>query len=402
LNFTVRRVAALGTPEAMAEIVASLKRAASILLADPGTSGKMPEARCLDILNGLSIALKGQRKAAMPRGWEEIEKKLSENPNADIRAQVQSLSLTFGSSSALASLRKTLMDSTADLNARRTALDSLLNARDSALAPLLQKLLADLDVRGAALRGLAAYDDLQTPEKILASYNSFNAAEKRDALNTLASRLAFAKPMLAAIAENKISSKDLTADLIRQLRSFKNDEANYQIRKVYGIVHESSADKQKDIEKYRKIYRAGGSQPGDASRGRAVYSKTCQQCHSLFEVGGKVGPDLTGSNRADTDYILQNMVDPNAVIPNDYRASTLETKDDRVITGILKTQDENAVTILTPNETVIIPRQEIASLKQNELSMMPEGLLDALAEQEVRDLIYYLKQPGQVPMAAGQ
>ncbi|MDQ6630810.1 MAG: hypothetical protein M3Y82_03525, partial [Verrucomicrobiota bacterium] len=85
--------------------------------------------------------------------------------------------------------------------------------------------------------------------------------------------------------------------------------------------------------------------------------------------------------------------------PNDYRASTIEMKDDRVITGIVKKQDEKSVTILTPTETLTIPKNEIATLKQNELSMMPEGLMDALSEQEVRDLIYYLSRPGQVPMA---
>ena len=220
------------------------------------------------------------------------------------------------------------------------------------------------------------------------------------ALNTLASRTAFAKPFLAAIDEGKISRKDLTADLIRQLRNLKNDGLNQQIEKVYGAVHESSADKLKQVEKYGKIYRAGGSQPGDARQGRAVFTRICQQCHTLFDTGGKVGPDLTGSNRGDLDYILQNMVDPNAVIPNDYRASTLETKDDRVITGIVQAQDDNSVTIITANETVTVPRNEIRSLKQNELSMMPEGLLDALNEQEVRDLIYYLSRPGQVPLPA--
>lgn len=407
LNFTVRRTAAIGTAGAMGEIVDLLVAASQQSAAIPPEKNQPRSAEAqlrntLEILNGLSTALKGQRSAPMPRGWELIEKKFSENPNVEIRAQVQSLSLTFGSSSALASLKKTLMDSSADINARRTALDSLLNAKDSALAPLLQKLLADSNLQGPALRGLAAYDDAQTPEKILQAYNSFNEPHKRDALNTLASRAAFAKPLLTAVGEGKISRKDLSADLIRQLRNLKNDELNQQLEKVWGAVRETSADKQKDIEKYKKIYRAGGSQPGDASRGRAVYAKTCQQCHTLFDTGGKVGPDLTGSNRSDVDYILQNMVDPNAVMPNEYRASTLETKDDRVITGIVKTQDDNSVTMITANETVTIPRKEIQSLKQNDLSMMPEGLLDALSEQEVRDLIYYLRQPGQVPMAAGQ
>ncbi|MGI8967025.1 MAG: PVC-type heme-binding CxxCH protein, partial [Limisphaerales bacterium] len=375
LNFTVRRAAALGTPEAMAEIVESLKRVTD-------------DKHRLDILNGLSLALKGQRSAPIPRGWNEVEEKFSENSNSEIRAQVQSLSLTFGSSAALASLKKTLQDQKADLNARRTALDSLLNTKEKDLAPLLQKLLNEPVLRGAALKGLATYDEAKTPAKILAIYNSLNSSEKRDALNTLCSRANFAQPLLAAVNENKISAKDLSADLIRQLRNLKNAELDEQIQKVWGAFRDTSADKKAAIKKYKKIYHAGGSQPGDASRGRTVFSKACQQCHTLFDVGGKVGPDLTGSNRADLDYILLNIVDPNAVIPNDYRASTLETKDDRVLTGIIKKQDEKSVTILTPNETVTIPRNEIASLKQNELSMMPEGLMDALGEQEVRDLIY--------------
>src|SRR5580765_6184585 len=137
---------------------------------------------------------------------------------------------------------------------------------------------------------------------------------------------------------------------------------------------------------------------GSPSRGRAIFSKTCQQCHTLFEVGGKVGPDITGSNRGELDYILQNVVDPNAVIPNDYRTSTLETKDDRVITGIVTRQDENAVTIVIPGETLVIGRKDIQSLTQGDVSMMPEGLLDALNEAEVRDLIAYLKNPTQVPL----
>jgi putative membrane-bound dehydrogenase-like protein len=413
LNFTVRRTAALGTPEAMAAIVDCLQSAADLQSAghaktdspsansNSSSADNMSAARCLDILNGLSTALTGQRSAPMPKGWEEVEKQLSDSPNAEIRAKVQSLSLTFGSSGALASLKKTLMDDKAEATARRTALDSLLAAKDKDLAPLLQQLLDHPLLRSAAMKGLASYDDPQTADKILAIYPSLSTTEKRDALNTLASRVAFAKPLLAAVAGEKVSRKDLSADLVRQLRNLKNDELNAQIEKVWGAMRETAADKQPLIEKFKKIYHAGGSQPGEASRGRAVFAKTCAQCHTLFDTGGKVGPDLTGSNRADLDYILQNILDPNAVIPNDYRASTLETKDDRVITGVVKSQDDKSVTILTPNETLTIPRNEIASLKQNELSMMPEGLLEPLSEQEFRDLIYYLSRPGQVPLPGG-
>ena len=387
LSFTVRRAGALNTPEAFAAITRSLTRVTL-------------DTQRLDILNGLSSALQGQRKVAAPRGWSEVEASLGGSPNAAVRSLVQSLSLTFGSSQALASLRKTLMDGAADAAARRAAFDSLLAAKDGGLPPLLQQLLNDPQLQGYAIRGLAAYDDTKTPAAILAVYNSLPAAQKRDALNTLSARATSATALLASIGEGKIAKQDLTADLVRQLRNLKNTEVDGLLQKVWGVARESGADMIAEISKFKKIYQAGGSTPGDAMRGRAIYAKICAQCHMLFGTGGKVGPDLTGSNRGDLDYILQNMVDPNAVIPNDYRAWNIDMKDGRSVTGVVKEQNDRAVVVLTANETLTLPRNEISNMQQSQLSMMPEGLLTPLSEQEVRDLIYYLRQPGQAPLIA--
>jgi len=161
----------------------------------------------LDILRGMSAAFKGRRQVPMPKGWETVEAQLEGSPNADVRALAQSLSLTFGSTAALVTLRQTASDRSADLNARRTALNSLLDIKDAGLPPLLQQLLNDADLRGAAARGLAAYDDPKTPAAILAAYDSLDGPEKRDALNTLASRGAFAAPMLAAMAQGTITGQ---------------------------------------------------------------------------------------------------------------------------------------------------------------------------------------------------
>lgn len=387
LNFAVRRTAALNTPEAFAAITSMLGKVSN----DP---------QRLEILSGLSFTLKGQRKAAMPQGWASIETRLGASANPDVRAQVQALSLTFGSANAVAALKKTLMDTSADAGARRTAFDSLLGAKDPGLPSLLQQLLHDPTMQGPALRGLAAYEDPKTAPAVLDVYPSLDGSRKRDALNTLASRASFAKPLLASVNSGTVPKQDLTAELVRQLRTLKNEDLNREIEKVWGVMRDSAADKQKEIAKYRAIFAAGGSQPGDASRGRAVFAKTCQQCHTLFDAGGKVGPDLTGSNRGDLDYLLQNIVDPNAVIPNDYKAWNLETTDDRSISGILRQQDEKSVTLVTANETVVVPRNEVKSLKESQLSMMPEGLLQPLNDQEVRDLLYYLRAAGQAPLPA--
>ena len=193
----------------------------------------------------------------------------------------------------------------------------------------------------------------------------------------------------------------MTADIIRQLRGMKDAGVQQQLTKAYGAVRETSADKKAEIEKYRAIYRAGYSQPGDAERGRVLYNKVCAQCHTLFDTGGKVGPDITGANRGDLDYLLETIVDPNAVIPNEYRVTEIETKDGRSLTGIVKVMGDKTVMLQTANELLTLPRDEIESQRQGELSMMPEGLLAPLTDQEVRDLLYYLTRTGQVPLPLG-
>src|SRR3954467_2245940 len=350
----------------------------------------------LDLLKGMSDGLKGRRGVPMPIGWEALATRLAKSPNAQVRDLAQSLSLTFGSAAALSALREQLASTSARVTTRSNALASLVQARDPQLPPTLQSLLTDSSMRIAALRALASYDDPATPPAIFKVYRNLPAAERREALNTLASRAAFARQLLAAVEKDVISRRDLTADVVRQLRVFKDPEINKQVQKLWGVARDSQAEKLAEIARYKAMIQTKGF--GDASRGRAVFTRTCVQCHTLFDTGGKVGPDITGSNRSDLDYILQNVIDPNAVIPNDYRTSTLETKDDRVITGIVTRQDDNAVTIVIPGETLVISKKDIQSLTQGDVSMMPEGLLEALSELEVRDLITYLRSPAQVPL----
>ncbi|ODU24329.1 MAG: hypothetical protein ABS95_01995 [Verrucomicrobia bacterium SCN 57-15] len=354
----------------------------------------------LDILKGISEALKGKRQVPMPDGWRSVEKKLANSNDQQVRLLAQSLALTFGSREALGQLRQVVLDKNADSNTRRVALDSLLTTRDPELPKLLQSLLKDPGLRDQAIRGLARFDDSATAQEILKIYPELNGTEKRDALNTLTSRVNYARPLLRAVASGDVAKKDLTAEIVRQLRNLKSSDLDSEIEKVWGAFREASADKKQEIERYTKLYWAGGSTPGDAVRGRAVFARTCQQCHTLYDVGGKVGPDITGSNRSDLQYLLENILDPNAVIPNDYRSSTITMKDDRVITGIVKKDEANSLTVASPGETIVLPKSDIESVRVSEISMMPEGLLAQLNDQEVRDLLYYLSRPGQVPLMA--
>ena len=356
----------------------------------------------LDILKGIRDALKGQRNVKMPAGWEAVAPLLSKSTNVEVRQLAQQLSVTFGSQAALATQRTLLANIKAPVADRLAALESLVSAKDAGLQALLPGLLNEAVLRSPILRGMAAFDDAKFSPAIIAVYPKLDAAERKNALATLVARAASAKELLAAIAAGKVPAKDLSADLVRSLRTLKQPELVKQVEQLFGVSRASDGDKQKEIAAFKEMLLALPRRADDLSRGRTLYNKTCGQCHTLFGEGAKIGPDITGSNRADLDYLLLNILDPNAEIAADYRPWDLETKDDRSILGLMVRQDTQVVTLQTPTETVTLPRAEIKSLRQSQLSMMPEGLVAALGPSELRDLIAYLRSPKQVPLPKGE
>ena len=351
-----------------------------------------------DILKGISDALKGQRNVKPPKGWKEIAPKLAKSPNAEVRQLTQSLSLTFGSKAALDALRKVLVDEEAKLADREKALGALVAARDVKLPDALRGLLQNEALRREALRGLGAFKDAKTPPAILKIYSELDTAGKRDALTTLASRVLFAKALMAAVTSSVVKANELPADIVRQLRAHGVKEINAQLDKVWGVSRTTPAAKLKEIAKYKKLLEAKVNRPANLPRGRVLFQRTCGQCHKLYGEGGEIGPDITGSNRNNLDYLLTNMLDPNAEIPNDYRTTILRTKDNRVLVGVIRRNEGQSVTIATPAEVVTVAKRDVAAIDPQNFSMMPEGLVLALKEDELRDLVAYLRGNKQVAL----
>ena len=125
-----------------------------------------------------------------------------------------------------------------------------------------------------------------------------------------------------------------------------------------------------------------------------VFNRTCQQCHRLFDAGGDVGPDLTGSDRANPDYILENVLDPSATVAREYTLTNVATTDGRLVSGIIRDQNDRSLTIQTANERIVLPREDVEEVKPSTVSMMPEGQLERLTPQEIRDLFAYLAARG--------
>jgi putative heme-binding domain-containing protein len=306
--------------------------------------------------------------------------------------------LTFGSKVALDALRKVLVDGKAKLADRQKAMVALVAARDKALPAVLRSLLEEEALRRDALRGLGAFEDAKTPPAILKIYSKLDTAGKRDALTTLASRMSFAKALMVAVTRGVVKANELPADIVRQLRAHGVKEINAQLDKVWGVSRSTPEAKLKEIAKYKKLLEAKVNRPVDLLRGRALFQRTCGQCHKLYGEGGEIGPDITGSNRNNLDYLLTNMLDPNAEIPNDYRTTILRTKDNRVLVGVIRRSEGQSVTIATPAEVVTVAKRDVAAIDPQNFSMMPEGLVLALKEDELRDLVAYLRGSVQVSL----
>ena len=352
----------------------------------------------LDILRGIAAALKGQRNLKPPKGWDAVAARLGRDQNEEVRQLARSLSLTFGSKLALTTLRMVVGDDKSPLAERREALSALVSARDIHLPVVLRSLLQEPALRREALRGLGAFEDAKTPPAILEIFEELDTAGKRDALTTLASRVSFAKSLMAAVGAGTVKANELPADIVRQLRAHRVKSINAQLDQVWGVSRSTPAAKLAEIARYKKLLIADAAKPADLSRGRILFNRACVQCHKLYGEGGEIGPDITGSNRNNLDYLLTNILDPNAEIPNDYRTTFLRTKDNRVLVGVIRRSEGQSVTIATPAEVVTLAKADVATIELQNFSMMPEGLVLALKEDELRDLVAYLRGSRQAPL----
>lgn len=100
------------------------------------------------------------------------------------------------------------------------------------------------------------------------------------------------------------------------------------------------------------------------------------------------------------DYLLENILDPSVVVSRDYRMSIVELSDGRVVSGLVTARDDRTLSIMTPTERRTFDLADIERVTVTAQSPMPEGLLERMAPDEIRDLVAYLMQPTQVPLPA--
>ena len=352
-----------------------------------------PEAR-KGLLDGILDGTDGRRKVPAPDGWPVLYAKLKEDSHQGVSQAALRLAQRFGDSKATTTMLATVSNAGADIEQRREAIRGLAAQRHEKLAPNLVGLLDDGQLRIDAIRAIAAYDNEGMANELLGRYNGFSSEEKRATIQTLAARPKSGWKLALAIKDKKIPRSDIPAYVARQLRRV----AGSGFVEIWGPIDELSGDKAKAFEKYRKLLTDEAIAKADPSHGRAIYTKVCATCHKMYGEGGDLGPDITGSNRADLNYILDNILDPSSEIPEGYQMVVITTRDGRTYSGNVANETEREVVLrLVGADPVTIEKSAIQSRESPKVSLMPPGLLDTMKEDEVKALIAYLKTTKQVP-----
>ena len=377
----------------LAELIDEHPQAVEELL----TSAKEEEP-LQDVLDGLTAGLAGRHKVKVPSGWEAVQQRVALIEDDKLREQVRDLSVLFGDGRALDEVKRVALDGKAQLASRKAALQTLIDNRPDDLRDVCEKLLAVRSLNTVAVRGLASFDDPKLGEKLSKSYRSFYPQERPAVIETLVARPSFAKELLNEMAAGKIARTEISAFQARQIRSFGNDELTRQLTEVWGELRDSPDDKKQLAAKLKGQLTPDELKAADKSAGRAVFNKLCANCHRLYGHGGQIGPDLTGAGRHNLDYVVDNMVDPSAVIGADYRMSVVVLNDGRVLNGIVSGKTDRALTLQTAKDRMTLSLSDIDEVQASSLSLMPEGQLQPLTDTEIRDLVGYLMHPTQVPL----
>ena len=235
-------------------------------------------------------------------------------------------------------------------------------------------------IQSAALSSVAKFNDPQVADYLTNHWTSLTPRMRSEALNVLLGRHDRAVVLLTAIENGVIHAKELTTAQIKFLRNHNGAQAE----KVLGAV--TASKRQEVIDAFMPAL----SLTGDAAHGKKIYEERCSSCHRLGGEGHALGPDLVTVKTSGKEKIMVNVLDPNREVAPQFQAFEVELKDGDSLIGIIN-EDANSVTVHQAfgKETVVL-RSNIAKIRNQQLSLMPEGVEAGLQNQDVADLLEYI------------
>lgn len=358
--------------------------------------GKSRQSR-LFILTGLYDALEGGSAIEAPANWDDVYTELQKD--ARVAEMATAVAQRFGDAAATQKYLDLVRDKSAPAEQRRQAIKNLASQQLPELKEMLPALIDEPEIRIEALRAMTAYSSWILGTMVLEKYDSFNDTEKLELLQAYASRPTYGWAINEALKDNKIPKSDIPSYVARQLRRVVGNG----FVETYGEIDQLSGDKTLQYAMYEELLTDEAIEMADPVNGQKVFKAQCGTCHKMYGEGSVIGPDLTGSNRGNIDYLLNNIIDPNGELQEDYKMVVATTRDGRTHVGNVVEENERQLRlrVVGQDDPVVVNKSNIQSREVTPFSMMPEGLLNALSEEEILDLVAFLRTTEPPSDAAG-
>jgi putative membrane-bound dehydrogenase-like protein len=304
------------------------------------------------------------------------------------------IALRLGAPEAVDQAISTITDESQNSVQRTHLIEALAGSGNRKAIPALLRLAKHSKasgVRKSAVVALGRFDDPAVGRELVALYPSLGShSELRTAaLSTLLGRVPWMAQLLKAIDAGSIARSDLGITQIQRVRECHDPGVASLADKLFGKpAKPTSQEHANEIARVTRLVTTG---TGDAAAGRELFTARCAVCHTLFGQGAKVGPDLTGYERRNVDFLVLSVVDPSAYIREEYTAFGIRTKGGETLIGLITDRGPNQITIEdAAQQKTTVPKDQIADERALRTSLMPEGLLEGLTDQQVRDLFKYL------------
>lgn len=245
-------------------------------------------------------------------------------------------------------------------------------------------------VQQAAIGALTVFDVPETGEHLLGRAAELPAEVRPALFSLLLSRTPWTHQLLAALSSGQLDRELIPENVIDQLRRHPNASVAQEAAQQFGADRTLQAGEVRQrIDELRTILAEG---TGDPYAGEQLFMKQCAACHKLFHKGGNVGPDLTPYQRGNLETLLTSVVNPSAEIREGYETTLLRTADGRILSGFVTDQDTQMITIrVSSGEDVRVRRDDIDEMMPAGRSLMPDGLLREMTDQQLRDFFAYLR-----------
>jgi putative membrane-bound dehydrogenase-like protein len=346
------------------------------------------------VIEGLSDAFEGGKIPELPPALAEpLKAHLASKLDTDL-----ALAVKTGSADAVKKALAIVRDEKAPLANRVALVQAFADADNRAVVSALLQVLTRSGnpvVRQALLPLAGRFNDPAIASAVVKGYEARFSQTKplMDAAHRmLASRPAWAKMLLVEIDAHQIHAADVAPDVVRQLEQYHDPEMEKLIQKHWPSAGAklSSQEKLAEMQRIKRIV----STPGDVEKGHALFTQRCAVCHTLFNEGGQIGPNLTGYERNNPDFWLVAVLDPSVEIREGYGAYTAKFKGGQTLMGMLVQQDAGTVVLKDmAGQRHAARATDIEKLEAYPQSLMPEGLLGGLSDAELRDLFAYLMKP---------